>query len=196
MWRDWAIVLLLMVLPLVPALLRESMSVDYSSEEMDSLPMYPKRKSTSKLPKNRFSQSLCDTIDHSIPKAIENGHFILEQEFDLDAEGNSLIPISVSPPNGFIPPLPKLRSSILHVPRMKVPKLRALDKSLNAPKVGNHIFSKYRADEEESSAERMERVKSMVERMLHLVKLLDKVDRYLSDRTRIIIDKLSKTLAD
>lgn len=49
---------------------------------------------------------------------------------------------------------------------------------------------------EESSAERMEKFKKGVQKMLHVVKVLGQVDHYLTERTRIVVDKLSKTFAD
>lgn len=49
---------------------------------------------------------------------------------------------------------------------------------------------------EDSSAERMERFKKGIQKMLHVVKVMGQIDQYLSERTRIIVDKLTKTFAE
>jgi hypothetical protein len=149
--------------------------------------------------KNNFDiGSFCDLINHAIPKAVKDGRFILAEERSSDQEtiGNSFVPISVPPPKGFIPSLPTLKPPRLSIPKLNVPTLLSQKKSTLAPKVGSPMaFPKLRMNEE-SSAERIDKFKKGVQKMLHIVKVLGKVDKYISDRTRIIVDKLAKTLTE
>lgn len=120
---------------------------------------------------------------------------------DQTGYSDTLVPMSAPPPEGFIPKfsLPKFRVPKLRVPKINVPTLRAQEYSpFSVPKVGSSMyFSPLRSStEEESSAERTEKFKKGVQKMLHVVKVLGQLDQYLSERTRILIDKLSKTFAD
>lgn len=137
-------------------------------------------------------------IQKAIPKAVKDGRFVLVNgDTDQAVLGNAYAPMSVAPPNGFIPKFSKLKMPRLKVPRINVPTLAAPERAYSAPRVGSPMtLSSYRDSEEESSAEKMERFKKGVQKMLHVVKVLGQIDQYLSERTRIIIDKLSKTFAE
>ncbi|CAH2986143.1 unnamed protein product [Chilo suppressalis] len=143
-------------------------------------------------------RSFCSLINSAIPKAVEDGRFILlEDRDDQEGFGDTLFPISVAPPAGFIPKLPNLRPPRLRIPKLKVPTLSFHEKTLLTPKLGSFrspkVFAARASPDEETSAERMEKFKKGVQKLLHVVKVLSKVDQYLSERTRIIVDKLSKT---
>lgn len=147
-----------------------------------------------------FSVSdFCSMIQKAIPKAVKDGRFVLvNSEPDQGGFGNTLAPMSVAPPNGFIPKLPKLKAPKLKVPMLNVPNLGVPDRAFSAPRLGSPmaVASFRESDDEESSAEKMEKFKKSVQKMLHVVKVLGQIDQYLSERTRIIIDKLSKTFAE
>ncbi|XP_026760159.2 uncharacterized protein LOC113519297 [Galleria mellonella] len=145
--------------------------------------------------------SFCDLIHGAIPDAIRDGKIVLEDsESDQDSFENTHVPISLPPPKGFIPdiPLPKFKVPKLGIPKFKVPNLRTtLDGPLSPPKVGSAmLFTRPKDYEEESSAERLEKFRKGVQKMLHVVKVLGEIDQYISERTRIVVDKLSKTFAE
>ncbi|CAG9791621.1 unnamed protein product [Diatraea saccharalis] len=145
--------------------------------------------------------SLCNLINSAIPKAVEDGRFILLEDRydDQDGFGDTLLPISAAPPAGFIPKLQKIKPPRLRIPKLKVPPLGLFPGTKGPrlpPKLGTGTIFTPRAVEEETSAERMEKFKKGVQKMLHIVKVLGQIDQYISERTRIIVDKLSKTFAD
>lgn len=145
--------------------------------------------------------SFCNLIQRAIPQAVKDGQFIIEPDHDLDSHSDSIAPVAVAPPSSFIPKLlPKIKPPRLSMPGLNVPKLKpSFHNSLRAPKIGSpmsfHRFPKLRY-EEDSSAERMEKFKKGVQNMLHFVKVLGRIDQYISERTRIVVDKLTKTFAD
>lgn len=118
---------------------------------------------------------------------------------DQTGFSDTQVPKSVAPPEGFIPKLalPRFKTPKLKIPKIKVPVLRGQDE-YPAPRIGRPMsFASLRSSsEDETSAERMEVFKKGVQKMLHVVKVLGQIDQYLSERTRIVIDKLSKTFAD
>ncbi|CAH4027914.1 uncharacterized protein LOC123709930 [Pieris brassicae] len=143
--------------------------------------------------------SFCNLIQKAIPKAIEDGKFIIEPNTDNDliVDSNNIISSAVSPPSGFIPRFSKPKISKLKIPRLNSPRLKPLAIG-KAPKVGApmKLTMLRKVLDEETSAERMERFKNGVQKMLHVVKVLGQIDQYLSERTRIVIDKLSKTFME
>ena len=145
--------------------------------------------------------SFCNLIQRAIPQAVKDGQFIIEPDQDLDGQSDTAAPVVIAPPSSFIPKfLPKKKPPRLSMPVLNVPKLKPiLYNSLRAPKIGSpmpfHRLPKLRY-EEESSAERMEKFKKGVQNMLHFVKVLGKIDQYISERTRIVVEKLSNTFAD
>ncbi|XP_047511823.1 uncharacterized protein LOC125054141 [Pieris napi] len=142
--------------------------------------------------------SFCNLIQKAIPKAIEDGKFIIEPNTDdLTVDSNNIISSAVSPPSGFIPRFSKPKVSKLKIPRLNSPRLKPLEIG-KAPKVGApmKLSMLRKVLDEETSAERMERFKNGVQKMLHVVKVLGQIDQYLSERTRIVIDKLSKTFME
>ncbi|XP_026333118.1 uncharacterized protein LOC113240111 [Hyposmocoma kahamanoa] len=144
------------------------------------------------------SDSFCSLIHNSIPEAVKDGKFLLIRDPDQSSFGNEPISISVLPPKGFIPKFgPKFKIPKVRVPKLKVPRLKTFEGPL-APRVGSPMrFGSQRdSADEESSAERMERFKKGVQKMLHVVKVLGQIDQYLSERTRIIVDKLAKTFSE
>ncbi|XP_060806820.1 uncharacterized protein LOC106141576 [Amyelois transitella] len=165
-------------------------TIDCGSKERDSL--------GAALSDGTFTvNSFCNLIHNSIPKAIHDGRVILLDD-DQDGFANTHVPISMPPPKGFVPKLelPKFRVPKLKVPTMKVPKLKQ-HSTMKAPIVGSAMrFPSFREEEEVTSAERMEKFKKGVRKLLHVVKVLGQIDQYLSERTRIIVDKLSKTFAE
>ncbi|XP_053617275.1 uncharacterized protein LOC128679218 isoform X2 [Plodia interpunctella] len=165
-------------------------TIDCGSKERDSL-------GTPGLDGRFTVNSFCNLIHNSIPKAIHDGRVIFLE--DQDGFGNSHVPISMPPPEGFVPKLelPKFRVPKLKIPTMKVPTLKLHSDNLKAPRLGSAMkIPTFRYEEEDSSAERMEKFKKGVRKMLHVVKVLGQIDQYLSDRTRIIVDKLSKAFAE
>ncbi|XP_041971444.1 uncharacterized protein LOC121727599 [Aricia agestis] len=195
--RRFAIILVMINIVLChPAPLR--VTIDCGSDE-DSA-QYSSSRSAELRGNSRFDMdSFCSMIQRAIPKAIKNGKFIL-RDSDQAGAGDTQAPVAVLPPGGFIPKLmslPRRNIAKLGVPKLPVPKLRPNNGKL-PPKVGNPMtFASLRdSDEEQTSAERMEIFKKGVQKMLHFVKVLGQIDQYLSERTRIIVDKLSKTFAD
>ncbi|KAG7303512.1 hypothetical protein JYU34_012037 [Plutella xylostella] len=147
--------------------------------------------------------SFCQLIHNSIPKAVKDGKFMIKEESDMDQSGfaDTLMPIAIAPPQGFPIPrlnLPRLRLPRLRVPRINVPRLLPqLEGPMAPPRlVSTMSIPRLREVEEETSAEKMEKFKKGVQKMLHVVKVLGQVDQYLSERTRIVVDKLSKTFAE
>ncbi|XP_052738820.1 uncharacterized protein LOC112055347 [Bicyclus anynana] len=145
--------------------------------------------------------SFCDLIHRAIPEAVKDGKFVRAPNDDQVGYSDSLAPVVVAPPRGIIPSgFPKFRPSRLGTPKFDVPKLRPLMQGLNAPKIGPAMTFKTSSPryyvEKESSAERMEKFKKGVQKMLHVVKVIGKIDQYLSERTRIVVDKLTKTFSD
>ncbi|XP_050353093.1 uncharacterized protein LOC126775302 [Nymphalis io] len=145
--------------------------------------------------------SFCNFIHNAIPQVVKDGKFVVEPDLDQEGLSDSLAPVAVAPPSGFIPKLvfPKLRPPRLRTPTLNtvnVPKLRPFHGTLKPPKIGSPMsFPSFRY-EEQSSAERLEKFKKGVQKMLHFVKVLGKIDQYISERTRIVIDKLTKTFLD
>lgn len=147
---------------------------------------------------SRFNvNSFCNLIHNAIPDAVKDGRFIIDD--DQTGFSDTQVSKSVAPPAGLIPKFshPRFKTPKLKVPKIKVPVLKTQDE-YSAPKIGRPMsFSSLRSSfEDESSAERMEVFKKGVQKMLHVVKVLGQIDQYLSERTRIVIDKLSKTFAD
>lgn len=152
---------------------------------------------------SRFDvNSFCSMINRAIPKAVEDGRFVLvEPGQDQIGYGDSQTPVAISPPQGFVPKLGlhRLKSPRLGIPKMSVPKLKPSSRGTKpAPTLGAPMsFATFRSNpDEESSAERMEKFKKGVQKLLHVVKVLGQIDQYLSERTRILVDKLSKTFSD
>lgn len=150
--------------------------------------------------KNGFDvESFCTLIHSAIPKAVEDGKFV-EPGTDQFGYSDTQVPIAVAPPEGFVPTLkfPKSRLSKLKIPVMKVPKLRPYtEKRFRTPSIETYVpFTTLKDTEEESSAEKVEKFKKGLQKLLHIVKVLGQVDQYISERTRILVDKLSKTLAE
>lgn len=148
---------------------------------------------------DRFDvNSFCRLIHNALPRAVKDGKFILiEPEMDQSALGDTPNSVAVPPPAGFAIPrlLPRLR---LRIPKIKVPKLRSMSRGPSAPRLRSSVVVPRYKDsvEEDSSAERMKRFKKGVQKLLRVVKVLGQVDQYLSERTRIVVEKLSKTFAD
>ncbi|CAH2051830.1 unnamed protein product, partial [Iphiclides podalirius] len=177
------------------------LTIDCGSEEEDYLPIV--RSSDELFDSSRFDvNSFCSMINRAIPKAVEDGRFVLvEPGRDQIGYGDSQVPVAVSPPKGFVPRLGlhRLKSPKLGIPKISVPKLMPSTRgSKPAPSIGapmSFVPFKHRAVEE-SSAERMEKFKKGVQKLLHVVKVLGQIDHYLSERSRILVDKLSKTFSD
>ncbi|XP_059053447.1 uncharacterized protein LOC131847804 [Achroia grisella] len=198
-----AAVLLVMGLHVAMAPPPVRLTIDCGSKEKDSLLGFNlKPKSfTNNYRDSLDVDSFCNFIHRSIPKAIRDGKVVLvDPDSDQDSFGNTHVPISLPPPQGFIPdiPLPKFKVPKLSIPKITVPNLRnILDGPMSPPTVGaTNLFSRANDYEEESSAERMEKFKKGVQKMLHVVKVLGQIDNYISERTRIVVDKLSKTFSD
>ncbi|KAM3959535.1 LOW QUALITY PROTEIN: uncharacterized protein ACR2FA_006468 [Aphomia sociella] len=174
------------------------LTIDCGSKDKESFHGFNLRSFTKGYQDSLDVDSFCNLIHSAIPKAIRDGKVILVESEDQDGFGNSHVPISLPPPQGFIPdiPLPKFKVPKLGSPKIEVPNLRKLlDRPFSPPRVGSAMsFSRRNDYDEESSAERME--KKGVQKMLHVVKVLGQIDQYLSERTRIVVDKLSKTFAD
>ncbi|CAH0713946.1 unnamed protein product, partial [Brenthis ino] len=174
-------------------------TIDCGSDEDPAQIQHRSRSSELLKSNSRFDvNSFCNLIHRAIPQAVKDGQFIIEPDFDQDGQGDTTAPVAVAPPSSFIPKLlPKLKPPRLRVPGLNVPKLKpSIHSSFRAPKVGSPMpFPRLRY-EEESSAERMEKFKKGVQHMLHFVKVLGKIDQYISERTRIVVDKLARTFAD
>ncbi|XP_028036543.1 uncharacterized protein LOC114247720 [Bombyx mandarina] len=179
-------------------------TIDCTSEskERESLigrSHFKRRLNSDAISKDRFDvDTFCDFIHSAIPKSVRNGKFI-SNEYEIDQYGfsDTQIPTAVAPPRGFVPSIPKLKLPKLKVPVIKVPKLKSSYANISPPIIKTPVFlPTIREIDEESSAEKMEKFKKGIQKMLHVVKVLGQIDQYLSERTRIVIDKLSKTLAD
>lgn len=148
---------------------------------------------------SRFDvKSFCSLIDNAIPDAVKDGRFVDVDNMDQTGFSDTQVPLSVAPPQGFIPKLQtRFMTPKLKVPKVKVPVLRSQDE-YSAPRIGRPMsFSSLRSTpEDKTSAERTEAFKRGVQKMLHVVKVLGQIDQYISERTRIVVDKLSKTFAD
>ncbi|XP_045454235.1 uncharacterized protein LOC123663608 [Melitaea cinxia] len=148
---------------------------------------------------SRFDvDSFCNLIQNAIPQVVEDGKIIVEPDLDQDGFSDTIAPVAIAPPSGFISKLPfqKLKPPRLRTPTLNAPKLKPLHGASRPPKIGSPMkFSKFRF-EEESSAEKLEKFKKGVQNMLHFVKVLGKIDQYVSERMRIIVDQLSRTFAD
>ncbi|CAG9559380.1 unnamed protein product [Danaus chrysippus] len=140
--------------------------------------------------------TICGVIHRAIPETVKDGRFIIES--DLSSSSDTIAPISSAPPSGFIPKmdLPRIKPPRLSLPSLNVPKLKHLHGHLKTPRVGTPMLLIPWKHDEESSAEKMERFKKGVQKMLNFVKVIGKIDKYISERTRIVIDKLSKTFAE
>ncbi|XP_073948519.1 uncharacterized protein [Choristoneura fumiferana] len=179
-------------------------TINCGSKERDSSILGSILKAKASDKKGKFDvESFCDLIHNAIPEAVKDGKFVVVDDADMDQEGygDTQVPIAIAPPSAFIPKLglPKLKKPKLRIPTINVPKLSVpVNKPLTAPRLGSTMsFRTYRDSyEEPSSAEKMEEFKKGVQKMLHFVKVLGQVDQYLTDRTRTVIDKLSKTFAE
>ncbi|XP_075984105.1 uncharacterized protein LOC142981854 [Anticarsia gemmatalis] len=145
-------------------------------------------------------ESFCSLIHNAIPKAVQDGKFILiEPDSDQEGFSDTQVPISIPPPKGFISSLglSKLKIPKLRVPKLNVPTLQARVGPRKPPRIESTMrFAPSMIPEEDSSAERMEKLKKGVKKMLHFVKVLGQIDQYLSERIRIVVDKVSKTFAE
>ncbi|KAG6461423.1 hypothetical protein O3G_MSEX012615 [Manduca sexta] len=201
MFRYVAITLLIVLVrqcACAPSPLR--VTIDCSgSDERSSFGGSP-RASSELFSNRRFDvNSFCNLIHSAIPKAVQDGKFILlDPDVDQIGYSDTQVPISVAPPEGFIPKLAltKWKRPKLKVPTMKVPRLRPQSDMLSLPRLGSISLPILGDPEEESSAEKMEKIKKGIQKLLHVVKVLGQVDQYLSERTRIVVDKISKTLAE
>ncbi|XP_013141719.1 PREDICTED: uncharacterized protein LOC106105810 [Papilio polytes] len=178
------------------------LTIDCSSDEESFFPMVSSS-SAENFDSSHFDvDSFCAMIQRAIPKAVENGRFLpTPQDYDMTGYADSQAPVAITPPKGFIPNfgLNKLKISKLGIPKINVPKLKPITHKLgSAPSIGTPMkFKSLKVKiQEESSAERMEKFKKGVHKLLHVVKVLGQIDQYLSDRTRIVVDKLSKTFGD
>ncbi|PZC83622.1 hypothetical protein B5X24_HaOG207605 [Helicoverpa armigera] len=144
--------------------------------------------------------SFCNLIHNAFPSSIQDGKFILIEPEDQTGYSDTQVPIAIAPPAGFIPGLgiPKLKIPQLRLPALDIPKLKEHSGSrYKPPRVGSPMIStSVMRVSEDSSAERMEKFKKGVQKMLRVVKVLGQIDQYLSERTRIIVDKLTKTFAE
>ncbi|CAH2093767.1 unnamed protein product [Euphydryas editha] len=197
MCRYVAIVALVMVelMTCAPPPLRVTIDCGSSEEEQ----MSNSRSSELFRSNPRFDvDSFCNLIHNAIPQVVEDGKFVVESDLDQEGFSDTMAPVAVAPPSGFIPklPFPKLKPPRLRMPKLNVPKLKPYHGSLKPPKIGSPMsFSNLRFTEE-SSAEKLEKFKKGVQKMLYFVKVLSKIDQYVSERTRIIVDQLSRTFAD
>ncbi|KPJ07767.1 hypothetical protein RR48_03480 [Papilio machaon] len=178
------------------------LTIDCSSDEESFFPMVSSSSAEAFSSSHFDVDSFCAMIQRAIPKAVKDGRFLpSSQDYDMAGHADSQSPIAISPPKGFIPNLGlnKLTTSKLGIPKINVPKLKPVTRKLgSAPSIGAAMpFKSLKVNiEEESSAERMEKFKKGVQKLLHVVKVLGQIDQYLSDRTRIVVDKLSKTFGD
>ncbi|KAI5632209.1 hypothetical protein NE865_15080 [Phthorimaea operculella] len=153
------------------------LTIDCGSQESD----YPRRSSyrskSANVPNQVDVDSICTIIHRALPKSVNDGKFILIGEStDQSHASNDIAPVTILPPKGFKQPRIK-------VPNFKVPRLKppSTTRKLFAPRVGAPmLFPSLRARqrEETSSAERMEVFKKGVHKMLHVVKVLGKIDQY------------------
>uniref|UniRef100_A0A2H1V668 SFRICE_002730 n=1 Tax=Spodoptera frugiperda TaxID=7108 RepID=A0A2H1V668_SPOFR len=133
--------------------------------------------------------SFCNLIHDVFPKSIQGGKFLLIEPEDQIGYSDTQVPISIAPPPDFMANLrriPKLR-----IPTFNGPRLEERPGPFSPPRM--LPTSVMRID---SSAERMERFKKGVQKMLHVVKVLGQIDHYFSERMRIIVDKLTKTFGE
>lgn len=149
---------------------------------------------------SRFNvDSFCNLIHNAFPKAVQDGRFILIEPDDQAGYSDTHVPMTIAPPTDFIQRLgiPKLKVPKLRIPSLTVPNLKEQPGPYNPPRIGSpSIVSSIMKPGEVSSAERMEKFKKGVQKMLHVVKVLGQIDQYLSERMRIIVDKLTKTFAE
>lgn len=118
--------------------------------------------------------------------------------------GDTFNPISVPPPKGFkisghlenTNSKPRFKLPRLKIPKISVPNLKSpsILPRHAAPTVGDSMIYSIDKLTEESSAEKIEKFKKGIQKMLHVVKVIGQIDQYLSERARIVIDKVSKTL--
>ncbi|XP_068623860.1 uncharacterized protein [Battus philenor] len=194
-----AALLIIKIFECAPLPLR--LTIDCGSNEEDYQPMF-RSSSTELLGTSYFDvDSFCAMIQRAIPKAVIDGRFVpVEPEYDQSVYADSQAPLAIAPPKGFVPRLGlhKLKTPKLGIPKITVPKLKPLHKPSKAPLVGSPMaIASFKVNvDEETSAEKMEKFKKGVQKLLHVVKVLGQIDRYLSDRTRIVVDKLSKTFSD
>lgn len=146
--------------------------------------------------------NFCNLIHSVLPKAIKNGRFVLiEPDEDQIVLGDTLTPVSIAPPNELFQRtgVHRFKSPKLRIPKINVPTLHPRNISPIAPRIAgleqNSKIPTPTYSEEESSAEKLEIFKKGVQKLLQFVKVLGKIDQYLSERTRIIVDKLSKTFS-
>ncbi|XP_047999257.1 uncharacterized protein LOC125236480 isoform X2 [Leguminivora glycinivorella] len=202
MYRIAVVIALFEVAAAAPSPLR--VTINCGSHESDSSILRSISRTKAAQNKGTFDvSSFCDLIHNAIPKAVQDGRFVVADQDDMDQEGygDTQSPISIAPPKGYIPKLglSRINKPKLRIPAIKVPRLdHALNKPLKPPVLGSSmIFKTYRDSyEEPTSAEKMEQFKKGVQKMLHFVKILGQVDQYLTERTKIVIDKLSKTFAE
>ncbi|KAJ2942972.1 hypothetical protein O0L34_g15162 [Tuta absoluta] len=174
------------------------LTIDCGSQESDH-PRQPSYRTKSANSPNQVDvDSICTILHRALPKSVNDGKFILIGEStDQSHASNDLTPITITPQRGFKKPRIKVPNfKDFKVPRLKPP---SSTRKLFAPRVGAPmLFPSLRARqrEETSSAERMEVFKKGVHKMLHVVKVLGQIDQYLSERTRSVIDILSKTFAE
>ncbi|KAJ8713075.1 hypothetical protein PYW08_008379 [Mythimna loreyi] len=140
--------------------------------------------------------SFCSLIHNAFPKTVRDGKFILIEPDDQMGHSDTLAPISIAPPPGFTQTIPKLKIPKLRIPSLNVPMLKEHPGSFKPPRIGSPMTTAVMKIGDESSAEKMEKFKKGVQKMLHVVKVLGQIDRYLSERMRIIVDNLTKTLAE
>ncbi|KAH9645598.1 hypothetical protein HF086_005247 [Spodoptera exigua] len=140
--------------------------------------------------------SFCNLIHDVFPKSIQGGKFLLIEPEDQTGYSDTQVPISVAPPPDFMaswlqkPQIPQLR-----IPTFNGVRFKQRPGPFAPSRMGTSMLptSVMRID---SSAERMEKFKKGVQKMLHVVKVLGKIDLYLSERMRIIVDKLTKTFGE
>lgn len=140
--------------------------------------------------------SFCSLIHNAFPKTVQDGKFILIEPDDQTGYSDTQVPISIAPPAGFLPTIPKLKIPKLRIPSLNVPMLKEHPGRFTPPRIGSPMSTAIMRIGEDSSAERMEKFKKGVQKMLHVVKVLGQIDQYLSERMRIIVDKLTKTFAE
>ncbi|CAH1641261.1 unnamed protein product [Spodoptera littoralis] len=147
-------------------------------------------KSNSHLDVNSF----CNLIHNVFPKSIQGGKFLLIEPEDQIGYSDTQVPISIAPPPDFM-------ENLRRIPKLRIPgtfnepRLKEWRGPFSPPRIGPSILptSVMKVD---SSAERMERFKKGVQKMLHVVRVLGQIDQYFSERMRIIVDKLTKTFGE
>ncbi|KAJ8711420.1 hypothetical protein PYW07_008662 [Mythimna separata] len=135
--------------------------------------------------------SFCSLIHNAFPKTVQDGRFILIEPEDQTGHSDTLAPISIAPPAGFIPSIPKLKIPKLRIPSLNVPMLKEHPGSFTPPRIGTPMTTAVMRIGDESSAEKKEKFKKGVQKMLHV---LGHIDRYLFERMRIIFEILTKPL--